>query len=35
MLDLPQLDDLARAHSLRLHDVTRIGTDLRIRARLQ
>lgn len=34
MLDLPHLDDLAQARSLRLHEVSRIGPDLRIRARL-
>jgi len=35
MLDLPALQDLAQARALRLHEVTRVGTDLRIRARLQ
>ncbi len=35
MLDLPKLDDLAQARSLQLHDVARIGADLRVRARLQ
>ncbi len=35
MLDLPCLEDLAHAQSLRLYEITRIGPDLRIRARVQ
>jgi len=35
MLELPPLNDLADARALRIEDVTRIGNDLRVRARLQ